>query len=78
MAGKTLPLSRDQLEAIIRDHPTPFHLYDERAIRDNARRLKQAFAWAPGFMEFFAVKATPNPAISPRKDSARIAARSRS
>jgi diaminopimelate decarboxylase len=63
MAGKTLPLSRDQLEAIIRDHPTPFHLYDERAIRDNARRLKQAFAWAPGFMEFFAVKATPNPAI---------------
>ena len=41
----------------------PFHLYDEKGIRENARRLKQAFAWNPGFKEYFAVKATPNPYI---------------
>lgn len=52
-----------QLEAIVRDYPTPFHLYDEKGIRENARRLKNAFAWNKGFKEYFAVKATPNPAI---------------
>lgn len=52
-----------QLEAIVRDHPTPFHLYDEKGIRENARRLKKAFAWNKGFKEYFAVKATPNPII---------------
>ena len=48
---------------IIDKYPTPFHLYDERGIRAKARALKQAFAWNPGFREFFAVKATPNPAV---------------
>lgn len=52
-----------QLQAITKQYSTPFHLYDERGIRENARRLKKAFAWNPGFKEYFAVKATPNPAI---------------
>ena len=52
-----------QLEAITAQYPTPFHLYDEKGIRENARRLKAAFAWNPGYKEFFAVKATPTPAI---------------
>jgi len=52
-----------QLEAILRQHPTPFHLYDEKGIRENARRVQQAFAWNPGYTEYFAVKATPNPTI---------------
>ncbi len=58
---KTLPFTNEQLEAIASQHPTPFHIYDENAIRANARRLKAAFAWNPGFHEYFAVKATPNP-----------------
>ena len=53
----------DQLQAIVEQYPTPFHLYDEKGIRENARRLKQAFAWNPGYKEYFAVKATPNPQI---------------
>ena len=53
----------DQLNAITAQYPTPFHLYDERGIRETARRLKAAFAWNPGFREYFAVKATPNPTI---------------
>jgi len=52
-----------QLEEITQQYPTPFHLYDERGIRENAHRLRQAFAWNPGFKEYFAVKATPNPQI---------------
>lgn len=56
-------VTKEQLEAIIKEYPTPFHLYDEKGIRGNARRLKQAFAWNPGFKEYFAVKATPNPTI---------------
>jgi diaminopimelate decarboxylase len=63
MSDKTVPLSKTQLESIIRGHPTPFHLYDEKAIRANARRLLRAFSWAPGFREFFAVKACPNPHV---------------
>lgn len=63
MAQKNCPLNREQLEALTERYPTPFHLYDERAIRENARRLKAAFAWNPGFKEYFAVKATPNPYI---------------
>ena len=58
---KTLPFTNAQLEAIARTYPTPFHIYDEAAIRANARRLKNAFAWNAGFHEYFAVKATPNP-----------------
>ena len=58
---RPLPLSRDQLEAIAERFPTPFHLYDEAAIVENVRHLRRAFSWNPGFREYFAVKATPNP-----------------
>ena len=50
-----------QAQEIIQDVPTPFHLYDEKGIRENARRLNQAFSWNKGYKEYFAVKATPNP-----------------
>ncbi|MBQ7497169.1 MAG: diaminopimelate decarboxylase [Selenomonas sp.] len=63
MAEKNFPLSQERLEEVIKDHPTPFHLYDEKGIRENIRRMKKAFAWAPEFREHFAVKATPNPRI---------------
>lgn len=52
-----------QLEDIAARYPTPFHLYNEQGIRENARRLKAAFSWNPGYREYFAVKATPTPAI---------------
>ena len=54
-------VSKEKLEEIAKTYPTPFHIYDEKAIRENARKVKQAFAWNPGFREYFAVKATPNP-----------------
>lgn len=60
---KLLPFSKAEIERIIEKYPTPFHLYNEQAIRENARKLLAAFAWAPGFKEYFAVKATPNPYI---------------
>lgn len=60
---KTLPFDADTLERIMRDHPTPFYLYDERGIRQRMRELTAAFAWNPGFKQYFAVKATPNPHI---------------
>ena len=63
MAGRHVPFTKDQIESIIATHPTPFHIYDEKAIRENARKLKELFSWAPGFREYFAVKATPNPYI---------------
>jgi hypothetical protein len=53
----------DQLKRIAEKYPTPYHLYDEKGIRENARRLKAAFSWNPGFREYFAVKATPTPKI---------------
>ena len=53
----------DRLQAIVQQYPTPFHLYDEKGIRENARALYRAFSWNPGFQEYFAVKATPNPQI---------------
>lgn len=56
-------VSLERLQTITQRYPTPFHLYDEKGIRENARRLKAAFAWNPGFKEYFAVKATPTPAI---------------
>ncbi len=56
-------VTKEQLEKITRQYPTPFHIYDEAGIRSNAKRLKEAFAWNPGFREYFAVKATPNPYI---------------
>ena len=51
----------EKLQEITEKYPTPFHLYDEKGIRENAKALKEAFAWNKGFKEFFAVKATPNP-----------------
>lgn len=56
-------VTREKLEEIAKEYPTPFHLYDEKGIRENARALKEAFSWNPGFKEYFAVKATPNPFI---------------
>lgn len=56
-------VTKEQLEGIIKEFPTPFHLYDEKGIRENARKLKEAFSWNKGFKEYFAVKATPNPYI---------------
>ena len=61
MSIKELPFSKSQLEEISSRFPTPFHIYDEKAIRENARELNKAFAWNEGFKEYFAVKATPNP-----------------
>ena len=56
-------VTKAQLEQLCQSFPTPFHLYDEKGIRENARRVSAAFAWNPGFREFFAVKATPNPQL---------------
>lgn len=56
-------VTKAQLDEIIETYPTPFHLYDEKGIRENAMRLKEAFSWNPGYKEYFAVKATPNPYI---------------
>ena len=53
----------EQLQEITKKYPTPFYLYDEKGIRENARRLKEAFSWNKGYKEYFAVKATPNPFI---------------
>ncbi len=56
-------VTKQQLDEITAQYPTPFHIYDERGIRENARRLRKAFSWNPGYREFFAVKATPTPGI---------------
>ena len=56
-------VTKEQLEGIARTYPTPFHLYDERGIRTNARAVESAFGWNGGFKEYFAVKATPTPAL---------------
>lgn len=56
-------LTKEQLEAITAQFPTPFHLYDEKGIRETARAVNKAFSWNKGFKEYFAVKATPNPTI---------------
>ena len=60
---KTPFVTLEQLQEIVKEYPTPFHLYDEKGIRENARALQKAFAWNPGYKEYFAVKATPNPQI---------------
>ena len=56
-------VTMEQVQEMAGTYPTPFHLYDEKGIRENAKRLKEAFAWNKGFREYFAVKATPNPFI---------------
>ena len=57
-------LTEAMAQEIIQDVPTPFHVYDEKGIRENARRINKAFSWNKGFREYFAVKALPNPVIS--------------
>ena len=54
-------VTKEQVEEIVKTYPTPFHIYDEKGIRENAQKLKQAFSWNKGYKEFFSVKATPNP-----------------
>ena len=56
-------VTKEKLEEIAAAVPTPFHIYDEKGIRENAKAVKEAFSWNPGFREYFAVKATPNPFI---------------
>ena len=56
-------VTKEQLDEIVKKYPTPFHLYDEKGIRETARGLYKAFSWNKGFKEYFAVKATPNPTI---------------
>lgn len=63
MNEKKLPFTAEQLEEIIAQYPTPFHIYDAKGIVDNVRKFIKAFDWAPHFKEYFAVKATPNPYI---------------
>ena len=60
---RNLPFTKDALEAIAAQYPTPFHIYDEAGIRANVKRLQEAFSWNEGFREYFAVKALPNPVI---------------
>lgn len=54
-------VTKEKIEEITKTYPTPFHIYDEKGIRENAKAVKEAFAWNKGFKEYFAVKATPNP-----------------
>ena len=54
-------ITKEQVDEIVKSYPTPFHIYDEKGIRENAKAVQEAFAWNPGFREYFAVKATPNP-----------------
>lgn len=60
---KTPFVTLEQVREIVKQYPTPFHIYDEKAIRENARRVKAAFAWNPNFKEYFAVKAAPTPRL---------------
>ncbi len=63
MTQKTLPFTKEKIIELARRHPTPFHVYDESGIRENAKKFRQAFEILPGFKEYFAVKALPNPFI---------------
>ena len=63
MSKKTFPLSLEKLREVVKKYPTPFHIYDEKAIRENIRTFQKAFSWAPKYREQFAVKALPNPRI---------------
>jgi len=63
MAEKILPFSKEKIRGIIKKYPTPFHIYDELAIRQNAKNFLKSFGMLGGFKQFFAVKATPNPYI---------------
>lgn len=63
MKNLNLPFTKDKITEIIKDYPTPFHIYDEKAIRENAKDFYKAFSWINGFKNYFAVKALPNPYI---------------
>ena len=63
MAEKKTFVTLEQLKEIDKTYPTPYHLYDEKGIRENAKKLKEAFSWNKGYREYFAIKATPNPYI---------------
>jgi diaminopimelate decarboxylase len=64
LAVKKTPFTtKEKLEEIIKEIPTPFHIYDEKGMRENAKAVRDAFAWNPGFKEYFAVKANPNPVL---------------
>ena len=63
MKGKQVPFTKEQIEKIIETHPTPFHIYDEKAMLDYAQKFIDAFSWNEGFKEFYAIKACPNPHI---------------
>jgi diaminopimelate decarboxylase len=63
MTQKSLPFNKNKIEEILKKYPTPFHIYDEKGIRENAKKLYQAFSWVDGFKNYFAVKANPNPYI---------------
>lgn len=58
---KNFPITKEKLDEIIKKYPTPFHIYDEKGIRENMRNFKKAFSWAKEFREYYAVKAAPNP-----------------
>ncbi len=60
---RTLPFNKQQIEKTIEDYHTPFHIYDETGIRENAKKFYNAFSWVSGFKNYFAVKALPNPYI---------------
>ncbi len=61
MTKKYIPFSKQQLEKIIEQYPTPFHIYDEKGIREYARKFTKAFSWNSGFKEYYAIKSAPNP-----------------
>ena len=61
MSEKKVPFTKQEIISMMKKFPTPFHIYDEVAIRANARNFLHAFGTLPGFKEYFAVKATPNP-----------------
>ena len=73
MLMKTPFISREDLETIVAEFPTPFHLYDEKGIREKARAVNKAFSWNKGFKEYFAVKATPNPQPSWKSSKRKVA-----
>ena len=61
MIGKKLPFTKEQIEKVIERHPTPFHIYDEKAMMEYARYFNESFSWNEGFKEYYAIKAAPNP-----------------
>jgi diaminopimelate decarboxylase len=61
MTDKRLPFTKEGLERIVEKYPTPFHIYDEKGMRSYARKFVKAFSWNPGFKEYYAIKAAPNP-----------------